>query len=531
MSIKESKSLNSSTAWFSGDLFYEGQGRAEFDDSSGSIEGAAQAFYDGFQRLVIEIAADKVQSVTNSLDVRMCPSITISTSHGKIIAAANELLDSRVEELSNGRYRKWLRYYPQMSCFDAAVHNSPAYWVLPLQNFVSSFKDEPVGLERHVLRLNRAADSNEALAQAEVETALPQVWLHNLIRFTYNESLCFIEPLPTYDVIVQQLQAGLVRCVTTSVAIGEIGPESIEIDDVDRWFPIDILLLLSVATGVQVGTPWIEFRDTQGTLIRRLHARQLMLPVFPRSYKGIIDEGVHHGIGRLLTQALASPALDTPMTRTALHHLIQSRIDGLFSEERLSILVRCLDALCEQEDVNRQQLLASLEQTLQDTVYQLLSGTSEQIRNLARQVSASGNKQASSTLVRVADRAKSAAEKDSTFGQSLVGLLEKFGFPDADILNTHYQQGQDNKTWAATISRYRNTVIHSGYFDFSSHHDEAEVRVLVKHLYDILVRIVLKYLNYDGTYQPTVLDMETKATVDWVQPDMDANELGYPAFT
>src|SRR2546425_6024735 len=37
------------------------------------------------------------------------------------------------------------------------------------------------------------------------------------------------------------------------------------------WFPFDILSALSFASGSEVGFPWIEIRDEEGALIRRLH--------------------------------------------------------------------------------------------------------------------------------------------------------------------------------------------------------------------------------------------------------------------
>ncbi len=48
------------------------------------------------------------------------------------------------------------------------------------------------------------------------------------------------------------------------------------------------------------------------------------------------------------------------------------------------------------------------------------------------------------------------------------------------------------------------------------------------HLHDILTRIVLKRLNYDGTYQPMVAKVLVDVQPDWVRADIPPARLGYP---
>ena len=70
--------------------------------------------------------------------------------------------------------------------------------------------------------------------------------------------------------------------------------------------------------------------------------------------------------------------------------------------------------------------------------------------------------------------------------------------------------------------------MHRGYFEFRQlEQDVGEVLTVLNHLHDILVRILLKLLDYDGTYQPTVITMTARETVDWVTSDTPASVLGY----
>lgn len=51
--------------------------------------------------------------------------------------------------------------------------------------------------------------------------------------------------------------------------------------------------------------------------------------------------------------------------------------------------------------------------------------------------------------------------------------------------------------------------------------------MVANHLHDLLVRIILKMIKYDGTYQPIVIIATARQPVDWVQPSMSAENLGY----
>jgi hypothetical protein len=73
---------------------------------------------------------------------------------------------------------------------------------------------------------------------------------------------------------------------------------------------------------------------------------------------------------------------------------------------------------------------------------------------------------ASAALTIVESNVSNAANIERKFGLALTDLLERFGMPDADILDRHYKanpRADGKKHWAQVVSHYRTDVIHHGY--------------------------------------------------------------------
>ena len=71
-------------------------------------------------------------------------------------------------------------------------------------------------------------------------------------------------------------------------------------------------------------------------------------------------------------------------------------------------------------------------------------------------------------------------------------------------------------------------MVHNGYLDiYRDDYEEEEIEGVMIHLHDLLVRVILKLLGYDGTYQPTVAMSLSDRTVDWVTPATSPASLGY----
>lgn len=196
----------------------------------------------------------------------------------------------------------------------------------------------------------------------------------------------------------------------------------------------------------------------------------------------------------------------------------------------MSHLVRAFDRLCKVYDLDIQDLTEELNDSQKAIVKRELNSAAEKIRHEAKNVCINNQR---NSLMTIASNVINSDNKDRKFGLALIDLIKKFDLPDADIVETHYQINPrpDGYKWHQVLSYYRGAVIHEGYFNFRGEgYDRYDVVRIWKHLHDILIRIVLKMLCYNGTYQRSVLipgDWAASWPVDWVKPDTPASELGY----
>jgi hypothetical protein len=298
----------------------------------------------------------------------------------------------------------------------------------------------------------------------------------------------------------------------------------------DEWFPFDFLRLLGFTTGTPVGTPWIEFRDARGGLVRRFHGRWGMAP-FSRGHR-VIEEGIHSGKGYLLSLYQSSPERRSPFLSVVLKHTVQGGTYGQSLEDDTVYLCRALDGLCDRYGFKTQYLLQELDQTRQEAVREALQKAAHELRSAARDAARDGMPDQSRVLEKIAERVRSnAANKDVDFGLAVAGLLGHFSLPDADIVDAHYRANSRPdgiQTWSGVLSHYRGTTMHRGFYDISGgRHDFDDILIINDHLHDILIRIIFKIIGYDGTYQPPVIKMTTNPRADWVTPDLPAERLGY----
>jgi len=253
-----------------------------------------------------------------------------------------------------------------LSKFDAEGCRDPRYWVLPLTNFVADWRRWGTDFDRHPLRVFPTPEVPDEITHVpfgpDYDTLLDRARMallaansrNRLITFEFGNALGFIERLPDYEDRTEDLLAGKEHTRPTAVMVGEVKVDSREaLDEVARWLrPDDLLTLLTLATGTEVGAPWIELRDDQGRLVRRFH-RQLRQARFSRGHR-IIDElpfedgeGSDTGTSRLISRAFKSEELSQPALRVAILHLVRSKYRDQSLDESLAHLCRGLDGLCE----------------------------------------------------------------------------------------------------------------------------------------------------------------------------------------
>lgn len=142
---------------------------------------------------------------------------------------------------------------------------------------------------------------------------------------------------------------------------------------------------------------------------------------------------------------------------------------------------------------------------------------------------AAGETAAADRVERIAARAASAHQRDLNFGLAISSLLNKYNLNDEQVINNHYQRAPrgDGRSWVQVLSAYRGGVIHIGYLELTSNAALQDVYRYIRHLHDLLVRIILAEIGYTGFYQPIVSNWPNPKTVDWVSASTPVTELGY----
>ena len=511
--------------WFSTNIEYEGQGHAEFRPT-GAIEGTVKIRFDEFGESRVEMKVGKVETEFNP-----CIKLEVDTPLGKFTTLDEKIhYGYPLNDIFNDEMGAELNFYPIRSQFDVTGAGSAKYWVLPLLNFLSEFTYPPFtlhypDLDHHPLRIYPTPIIPDGLTEEETKVAFVHANSKNhLIVFEFNDSQGFIEPLDDFGERKNKLYSKRERCMITAIMVGEVKSKSIDFDNLKQWFPFDFLSLLGMATGTEVGAPWIEFRDAQGKLVRRIHVNP-GCQSFSRGHI-VIKEHIHSGIGHLLTQCQFSQHYRQSYLHSIIKNLIQGGLYSLTIEDRLSHLFRAIDGLCEEYQLKN---ILSPNPNNKAKIDKVIKNATKAICNIAKQAE---NYASEAEMIRgIASQVAEAKNIRRGFGKAVVALLDKFSLPDASIIDAHYKMNprpDKKKKWSDLLSYYRGITMHRSYFDFQGNkHDIEDAMRILNHLHDILVRIIFKILGYNGTYQPTIIKMATAMPVDWVKPDFPAIKLGY----
>jgi hypothetical protein len=565
MSFNSSEFIPIASKWFSPRVEYEGQGRAEFLEPDGWIEGTAKIIFDetgNFEiAMNIENCELKVpQSELDSVRARSyyllsgvkprnirrlgygfgirdtCTKFMVETPQGVF-----STIDHRLQ------YTDFLGqsviFFPSLSQFDTAGVDSRAarYWALPLSNLVATFNTRSSSeLNRHPLRIYPTPPLPDSFAsEEEAQHAFLVANSQNLlIVFEFNGGMGFIERLPTFDELKAKLLAGQVDNAVTAIMVGDLGTKSIDFPAIKEWFPLRFLSLLSLATGTDVNTLWIEFRDIEGTLIRRIHfsSRNLCFS------KGHVAIRMGHEIGQLLNQAQASSYFMDMGLGAAIDKLVRAGDRCLGGENKLNYLCQAMDTLSKDSGATRSIILADvLDQNRYDRLKETIEDVNKKLQEIINE--ANTEKEMSSdpgdieklekevsALQRTVNKLPKTDRIDTRFEKAGLALMEKYKLPDANILDSHFlvnARTDGKKKWIDILETYRNIVTHDSYFDLESGKYKAEDIIrFTRHFHDILLRIVLYMLNYTGSYSPTMLP-NGEELIDWVKPDTTPQKLGY----
>lgn len=397
---------------------YEGIGQAEFKDPHGVVAGPAWVEFDeaGVARgalAIQQVATDErlpmglwqlfhsdrpvadeepgslVLSIGLESTANPCVAVVIQTEQGTFTAH---------DPVGYSHKHGWLLDQPETTTLTFQLFNgvflaseaAPKYWVLPLTNFVSQFR--PAGLEwaYHPLRLRVVPEvQTEGPWQDQVISRSRADQQNHLIVFEYKGRPAFIEPLLDYADREQRLKDGRDRRLVTALMVGELPADVRSEQQLERYLRPDLLHLLALATGSELGAPWVELRDGTAGLVARVHT-SFGKPHYAPGHRAI-DEAIHGGTGTLLTHGATSGIYESAMLRVMAKHLVRGGLRVLTVEDRLSHLIRALDGLCKMLGVSGQVSVTDL-LTQQETgaVRKIVNRAARDVRKLADQAKREG---------------------------------------------------------------------------------------------------------------------------------------------
>ena len=503
--------MGSDSIWFEEKVHYQGELRAEFENGI-SLEGSTTVFFDQYGMAVVRIQRGGI------LPQQRCTRIIINTDIG--IVKSVEASNIYVQPVGNLIEFRLLQLQ-----FDSKSQQNAKYWVLPLLNYTGKFRPPFPTRFEHPLRLT---SPSLLPINDETESEVIRMLLRDqLTTFSYNGNCSFIEALPDYDERLKRLENNQSKTEVTAIMVGEVGANSIEADDVKTWFPIDYLLLLSLSTGVEVGGVWIEFRSQDGDLVRRVHTA-FGQPVYTAG-EGMIDDWMNvDATSRLLSDAAQCLEFGQTFLRVTLRHLVKANRYTTSLDDRFAHLIRAIDGLIKHYQIGVTDLLARLDTTQKTQVRSVINKAGGELRAYASTIGSTGTSLQENAIRRIAEQVQSGCYTvEDKFGEAFSKLLDKFGLYDYSIVDSYFTNqplANNRDSFSKVLSYLRGDTIHAGYFDFQAISIE-KVEAMFNHLFDVVIRIIFKILDYNWVYQTRIGG--TNFPVDWVQLTTPASHLGY----
>ena len=541
------KYLPEPTDWFTSTVKYEGDCRVELSSPEGWLTGHGTCSYTecGEGKIIIDIDDwGKIEEVNEDKDFILTWLLNgikpfqilggynfAIRSSKNTISKLNIITESGIYSVKEVLFYNWhlipnegkyvLEIIPSQAEFTAVNTklDNKQYWVLPLLNFVSDSGTYSLG--NHILRQRYIPDSTVDFLNSQADEK-EKAWVKHgliarsyLIPFTYHNASAFIEKLPSYSEKETILKESNCGTELTQVMVGEVSD--------DELASIDLLSVLGVATGNEVGASWIEYRDKNGELVSRNHSN-LGIPKYLGGRSSVHGLVHREGLGELLSSSSECSHFGNSQFRIVMLNLARGAISSRDISEILYSICVAYDELANYLSVteNIEALANQLTSTNKDKVKQILQKAQKEIKT----IQSSENDATQIELLRqISEKTISQPlSKSSKFTDRLRALIE---LPEVELLDFHVMETQfsesDFRNWLYKINYFRNRTMHHA----SYHLPSKDIRQITQHLHDILVRIILKMLNYEGHYAPSMTAPNDREPIDWVGKSTTAQELGY----
>jgi hypothetical protein len=543
--------------WFKAELLVEGPAVATFSLPEGTIRGTAKiaapvtsitidlrveeldsqikyGFEDVFLFLQSQIPVSEGNVITYRAQAESnpCTSLTVSVDDG--VFESQGVLGYGFFTDADGFV---LRIYPKDFKFKkAGAIGTPKYWVAPLVNMVTEYPIAPSELNNHPLRLKTIFPiPQEGLEQKEFLWASLAAHQGNRLFVTGDTNdLMFMEPLPGCERLKTDEFLRL-RDKVTAILVGELkGRNADTFEDLRTWFPVQLLSALSFSTGFEVSIPWIEIRTADGQLLTRLHVG---LGHSTDTIGDSVFSGIHvgpsSGLGDFVSKYLALPEDQRRSVGIAMDlHLAGTPGSGNV-ENNLTSVFRAFDNLAEFHGFSRLNLTENLDAANTLATKDILDAARKALSELRKEnrknaLFAQSGVAQDRILEKIQSRLANVATSETDFGLSVVKLADHHRFPDADILDSSYIPNKyGGKTWGAVLSELRGATMHLGYIEFENVYNIKATFEILRHLHDLLTRIILRECGYLGRYRTHLTAWNNDYSVDWVKPDFDASKLRF----
>lgn len=513
---------------------YRGPGSVFSERLNGTIEGTFEIEWDDLGACQIRCTPRNLHpfaAILIAQDFDQFRDLQMKSEEG-IFYARKCFLDKASMNMGESGNGSELTFVTLGAVFATSTAVQPMFWNAPILNFLMDFRTT-TDAGTHQLQISSLFRRTDPDPRQDDQDGMRR----RIISFPFAGEPAFLEHVPHYDDVKTQLREGTSPVLVTSLMVGTIpSGADLTVEGVKGWFPTDAILALTLATGTQVSLGFIELRDCGGQLCQRLHLSFINGP-YRDGHMTILDP-IHSDRGVSGAGALIAAYLSTTEAKLQIVRMLTETIETAQSalqtpDHAFAFIVRGLDGLANSLQLTRTILSKELPAQEAIEVKAILQNARNAIQSISRRLKALPDTKIENVLKRIASRAEQADATEDSFGLSMTRILEYFNLRDQEAIDSFYMQlpRPDGLTWNQALDKYRGGVIHRGFLDYSTGVLMDDVVCCTRHLIDVAIRICLREVGYQGTYNPFNKTAMQRNEIDWVVDDKSIAQFGFNGRT
>ncbi|QDV74294.1 hypothetical protein [Botrimarina mediterranea] len=523
--------------WYELSVRYAGPSTITFGDSAIAVTGTAFFEHDATGEPILQFDLydwEQAEGLFEAVGLYQwfervghagAKSVTIQDDRGTLVASGRVRCAQCIQRLGSPDHPATLRFEASSYTYSTNTASKETCFAMPLVNLVlASFgrwHELPKVIGQHPLRIYPTPEVAGDPSNPEVRFERDRK--NRVIAFPLDDGFCYIEALPEYKEVRERLSSETISRGITAMLVGGSLSRNPSISDKESSFRHDLLNLLDLASGHHTGSPWIEYRDSNGLLSRREHSPSIA-PKW-KSFHPVLDDDQKPDAAYFLSLGLSRTEISSRSTRLLISHMTDAGCAGLTLDDKITNLARAFEILGRECGCSSQVLRDSLTQESREFVADELRKCRTAIFRLSRK---KGRQTDRATLERIAGRVDNADRKENAFGLIVAAVCEKLGLEDYTAL--HALDSSRQMSWSDFLSKIRGCVLHEGGLDFGSGDwTPTEVYDVCTHLLDLLIRVLMKRLGSQEPYFSPIRPFQQLRALDWVTEQTQVTEL-LPCF-